>query len=418
MQQRPDTTGPHRAPGVLIHTYGCQMNKLDSEIVCEALVRAGYRLVEDEAEADVVLFNTCSVRDHAEQRVFSNVGALKRLKRRNPELIVGVMGCMAQRLGREIIRRAPVVDLVCGTRMFPHIARLLDRAAVAPVVAVDEDPLPDLAREGRERAAPHAAFVSIMRGCDNFCAYCVVPYLRGRETSRPPDEIEAEVRRLVDDGCREITLLGQNVDTYGKRLSPVVTLAALLHRLDGIDGLARLRFVTSHPRFISRELLEAVRDLSSVCEHVHMPAQSGSTAVLTAMKRGYTREEYLDVIAMARELVPGIAIASDFIVGFPGETEADFDRTADLFERVRFQQCFIFKYSEREGTAAAELPDDVPDAEKRRRNQALLAIQQRISAEDNAAFVGRTVKVPADGPSKSDARKLSGRLRTNQSTQV
>jgi len=408
-----DTTGRPDAPAACVRTYGCQMNKLDSDLVCAALRRAGYRLVDDPAEADVVLFNTCSVRDHAEQRVLSNLGSLKALKRRRPGLVIGVLGCMAQRMGESLRRRVPHVDLVCGTRRFPDIVELIDEAAVRPVVAVEEKPLPEIARAGGDRSAPYSAYVAVIRGCDNRCSYCVVPALRGPEISRPPAEIEAEVRRLVADGCREIVLLGQNVDAYGKRLRPRMTLADLLYRLDAVPGLRRLRFVTSHPRFISSALLEAMRDLPTVCEHLHMPAQSGSDRILRAMRRGYTRSRYLEVVRQARETVPGVALAGDFIVGFPGETEADFEETVRLMEEVRFQWVFLFKYSEREGTAAAALPDDVPPDEKRRRHRRLLDLQHRIAGEENARLVGAAVEVLVEGPSRSDPSRPSGRARTN-----
>ena len=398
---------------VCIRTYGCQMNRLDSEMVCSALRRAGYRIIADYENADIILFNTCSVREHAEQRVFSNIGALRRLKDRKPSLRIGVLGCMAQRYGDGILRRAPHVDLICGPHMLPHIVELLARAESGPVIAIDEKRDGEIERASSDRPMRHSAFVAVSRGCDNYCAYCVVPYVRGNEISRPPDEIEHEVRLLADDGAKEITLLGQNVDTYGKGLTPAVTLADLLYRLSEIGGLERLRFATSHPRFISLQLLQAMRDLPNVCEHLHMPAQSGSNRILAAMKRGYTRERYLDVVAMAREIVPGIAIAGDFIVGFPGETPEDFDATARLMAEVRFQNCFIFKYSAREGTAAAELPDDVSDADKQRRNHVLLKLQEQISREENAKYVGSTVEALTDGPSKSNPVRLSGRLRTN-----
>jgi tRNA-2-methylthio-N6-dimethylallyladenosine synthase len=253
-----------------------------------------------------------------------------------------------------------------------------------------------------------------MRGCDNYCAYCVVPAVRGPEISRPVAEVVDEAERLADDGCREITLLGQNVNSYGKSFTPPArALADLLARLDKVAGLARVRFVTSHPKDMSREILEAVRDLPTVCEHLHMPAQSGSDRVLAAMNRRYTARGYRDLVALARELVPGIAIASDFIVGFPGETAAEFDETAALVRDLRFQNSFVFKYSARPGTAAAKLPDDVPWEEKRRRNLALLEIQATINLEENRRFIGQEAEVLVEGPSRRDASRLTGRLRTN-----
>jgi tRNA-2-methylthio-N6-dimethylallyladenosine synthase len=392
------------------------MNKLDAELALSALRRAGYEEAATPDEADVVLYNTCSVRAHAEERVYSNVGKLKSLKRRKPRLIIGILGCMAQKDGEKIFERLPHVDLVCGTREFPRIAELIEEARRADrVLACSEAAAVSEAREISVRPDRRRAFLGIMRGCDNYCAYCVVPYVRGPEISRPITEVVDEAHRLADDGCREITLLGQNVNSYGKSFDPPAhALADLLARLDRIAGLARVRFVTSHPKDMSREILEAVRDLPAVCEHLHMPAQSGSDRVLAAMNRSYTARGYRDLVALARELVPGIAIASDFIVGFPGETEAEFDETAALVRDLRFQNSFVFKYSTRPGTAAAKLADDVPWEEKRRRNLALLEIQSAVQLEENRKFIGQEVEVLVEGRSHRDASRLTGRLRTNQ----
>jgi len=401
---------------VFIHAFGCQMNKLDAELALSALRRAGYEEAATPEEADVVLYNTCSVRAHAEERVYSNVGKLKSLKRRKPRLIIGILGCMAQKDGERIFERLPHVDLVCGTREFPRIAELIEavRRRRGRVLACSEDATVSEAREISVRPDRSRAFLGIMRGCDNYCAYCVVPYVRGPEISRPIAEVVDEAQRLADDGCREITLLGQNVNSYGKSFTPSVqALADLLARLDRIAGLARVRFVTSHPKDMSRAILEAVRDLPTVCEHLHMPAQSGSDRVLAAMNRRYAARGYRDLVALARELVPDIAIASDFIVGFPGETEAEFDETAALVRDLRFQNSFVFKYSTRPGTAAAKLADDVSWEEKRRRNMALLEIQSAINLEENRKFIGREVEVLVEGPSRRDASRPTGRLRTN-----
>ncbi len=400
---------------VLVYTFGCQMNKLDSELVLSALRGAGYTVTDRLEEADVVLFNTCSVREHAEERVYSRLGALKRLKQNKPELLIGVLGCMAQKDGAEILRRAPHVDLVCGTRMFPRIADLLDRSAKlrGPVLALEDDVNVSYHRVPRDRPNRFQAYVSVMRGCDNFCSYCVVPYVRGREVSRPFAVIVDEVRRLVDDGCVEVTLLGQNVNSYGKSLDGNADLPGLVGKLQEIEGLHRIRFITSHPKDITRKILEAMRDSSKVCEYLHMPAQSGSDDILGAMRRGYTAARYRELVATAREMVPGVAISSDFIVGFPGETEADFERTVELARDCRFQNSFVFKYSPRRGTHAAQLADDVPREEKRRRNNVLLREQEKISFESHRQYLGRTVEVLVEGPSKKDSNMLVGRLRTN-----
>jgi tRNA-2-methylthio-N6-dimethylallyladenosine synthase len=399
---------------VFIHAFGCQMNKLDAELALSALHRAGYREVNAPEEADVVLYNTCSVREHAEERVYSNVGKLKHLKKRRPDVIIGILGCMAQKDRDTIFERLPHVDLVCGTREFPRIAELVEEARGKPhLLACREDIPVQEERDISVRPNRFQAFLTIMRGCDNYCAYCVVPYVRGHETSRPAEEIMEEARRLADDGVVEITLLGQNVNSYGNSFGKRGALVELLAGLNDLPGVERIRFVTSHPKDMSREILQAVGDLPRVCEHLHMPAQSGSDRVLRAMNRKYTSSQYRDLIAMAREIVPGIAIASDFIVGFPGETEEEYQQTASLIRDLCFQNSFIFKYSPRPGTAAAKLPDDVPWEVKRRRNVELLEIQGAINLEENRKFIGRDVEVLVEGASKRDPRRLTGRARTN-----
>ncbi|HRU06045.1 MAG TPA: tRNA (N6-isopentenyl adenosine(37)-C2)-methylthiotransferase MiaB [Candidatus Brocadiia bacterium] len=403
-------------PTVFIHAYGCQMNKLDAELVLSSLAAAGYEQTADILAADVILYCTCSVRGHAEERVYSNLGALRRHKARRPGVVIGVLGCMAQKDGVHVLQRAPHVDLVCGTRAFPRIAEFVEavRRGEGPLIATDETQIEAPERNVALRPHPCLGYVTVMRGCDNYCAYCIVPYVRGRETSRPIEEILDEARRLVDDGVREITLLGQNVNSYGMRPALGPRLPDLLERLNGVPGLLRVRFVTSHPRDMSLEIFQAMRDLATVCESVHMPAQSGSDRVLAAMRRGYTAARYRELLAMARETVPGITIASDFIVGFPGETEADFEETAALVREARFQNCFIFKYSPRPGTRAAEMEDDVPEEEKKRRNNALLGIQETISLAAHKALVGSTGEVLVEGASKKDPGMLMGRLRTNE----
>ena len=396
-------------------TFGCQMNKLDSEAVAGQLLEAGYVATDQVAEADVILLSTCSVRQHAEDKVWSLLGTLRRRKALNPDLVVAVTGCMAQRLGEGIVERMPVVDVVCGTMELPRLPALLAeaRARRARVVAVAECGAVRLPRIVARRPSRFQAFVSVMRGCDNFCAYCIVPYVRGREHSRPPGDVVAEVEALADDGCVEVTLLGQNVNSYGRTLDHPMTLADLLRRLDPIDGIERIRFVTSHPKDGTDELFQAMADLPAVCPHIHMPAQAGANRILERMHRRYTREHYLDLVARARETVPGLEIASDFIVGVPGETDAEFEQTVDLVERAAFQQCFIFKYSPREGTAAARLPDDVPWPVKQARNHRLLAVQEALMRRRQAAMVARRLEVLVEGPSKRDAAKLIGRSRAN-----
>ena len=400
---------------VFFETFGCQMNKLDAELSLGLLQEDGYKIVDKVDDADVILFNTCSVRQHAEDKVYSHLGALKTLKKRHPEVIVGVLGCMAQKDGEAIFKRMPHVDLVCGTRMFSRLPEMLlkIRNHGSHVLAIDEDQIVNVKRAVTYRPNFYQAFVTVMRGCDNYCSYCIVPYVRGREISRTIADIKEEVQSLVSNGCKEVTLLGQNINSYGKGLSGNVTLGDLLSEVNEIDGLDRIRFVTSHPADMSRDLIRTMSRLEKVCEYLHMPAQSGSDEVLKRMRRGYTAGYYREFVRYARELIPHLTVASDFIVGFPGETEEDFQETVRLMEDIRFQNCFIFKYSPRTGTKAAELKDDVPDETKRARNMKLLELQKHISLEENKKMIGKEVQILVEGASKSDPNRLSGRTRQN-----
>ena len=400
---------------VFFETFGCQMNKLDAELSLGLLQEEGYKIVDKVDDADVILFNTCSVRKHAEDKVYSHLGALKTLKKRHPEVIVGVLGCMAQKDGEAIFKRMPHVDLVCGTRMFSRLPEMLlkIRNHGSHVLAIDEDQIVNVKRAVTYRPNFYQAFVTVIRGCDNYCSYCIVPYVRGREISRTIADIKEEVQSLVSNGCKEVTLLGQNINSYGKGLDGNVTLGNLLSELNELDGLDRIRFVTSHPADMSRDLIRTMSRLEKVCEYLHMPAQSGSDEVLKRMRRGYTAGYYRDLISYARELIPHLTVASDFIVGFPGETEEDFQETVQLMEDIRFQNCFIFKYSPRTGTKAAELKDDVPDKTKRARNMKLLELQKQISLEENKKIIGKEMQVLVEGASKSDPNRLSGRTRQN-----
>ncbi len=402
---------------ILIRTFGCQMNKLDSELVEGLFRQRGYDSAASAAEADVILVNTCSVRGHAEERAYSRIGDLAAVKRKNPGLLIGVIGCMAEKDGFRIFERAPHVDLVCGPQRLEELPRLVEEIAARkgpPSLAVGPGRGRDMPRLAVPRRNRFHAFVAIMRGCDNFCSYCVVPYLRGREMSRAPQEITEEVRGLVADGCVEVALLGQNVNSYGKGLDEPTDLAELCTRLNKLPGLRRIRFVTSHPKDLSRRLIEAMRDLPKVCEYLHLPAQSGSDRVLEKMNRRYTATRYRELVAELREAVPDVAVASDFIVGFPGETEEDFEKTRGLVRDVRFQNCFIFKYSTRPGTTAAKLPDDVPARTKKERNQALLRLQEEISRDEHKKQEGSEVEILVEGKSKTDPSRLSGRTRQNE----
>ncbi len=408
-----------------IQTVGCQMNVLDSELLAAELCRHGHETAESLRCADIVLFNTCSVREHAEEKIYSALGRLKNAKDYNPRKIIGVVGCMAQKDGQLIFRRAPHVDLVVGPGRFHRLPELLDAVAKGrgPCLdvsldradgdkrAVRESFVPFTPwRDGPVRAAPHQAMVRIMSGCNQFCSYCVVPGVRGPEQSRPAVEIIDEIRRLADGECLEITLLGQTVNSY-KDVSgrKTIVLADLLEMIDAVEGLRRVKFVTNHPRFMTGALLEAVRDLPKVSPYLHVPAQSGSDSVLRRMKRGYDAAAYREMIDRIRLTIPGAAVTSDFIVGFCGETEEDFQRTADLVRSARFKNSFIFKYSPRPNTKAAELyADDVPDSVKRRRNNELLAIQNAVSLEDNRPYEGRTVEILVEGPSKTARKRNDG----------
>jgi len=401
---------------VCIVTFGCQMNKLDSELLTGALRERGFCPTPKPEDASIVLYNTCSVREHAEARVMSHLGSCRARAERDPAFILGVIGCMAERLGEKLTRQFDFVRLVCGTRSFlaiPDYLMLIRSGERRRIVALKGEFPIGYERLPSARPERHHAYVAIMRGCNRFCAYCIVPHVRGGEISRPPDHIVTEVQRLVDDGVREVTLLGQNVNSYGRDLGVEACLPRLLERLNGLSGLERIRFITNHPADMTAEIFRAVAGLDKVCEHVHMPAQSGSDGILERMNRGYSSAHYRGLVDSAREIIRGVAIASDFIVGFPGESEADFQKTLDLLREVGFQQSFIFKYSARPGTAAAKLSDDVPAGVKKGRHAALLAAQQEVDAHRRAGLVGETTEVLVDGISKNDPDKLSARTRQN-----
>ena len=398
-------------------SFGCQMNKLDTALVAAALQEAGFGLSESVKDADVVLINTCSVREHAEQRVFSHLGHLKHMKESRPDLIVGVIGCMAQRLGDELLEHE-AVNIVCGPAEIPQISELIADAmqerkknlAVTENIRRKASSQQNEALEDFESAhgiederIPGQAFVRVMRGCNNFCSYCVVPYVRGPEVSRPPAAIIEQIRKLADHGVKQITLLGQTVNSYKYKAGERTwSLAHLLSAAGNIRGVEWLRFVTSYPsdEFFD-DIMQVMADSPKVCEYLHICAQSGSDKILKAMNRNYTSQWYLELLDRAREIVPGISIAGDFIVGFPGETEEDFRATADLVEKARYKNAFIFKYSPRPGTKSDEkLRDTVPGEIKQRRNIELLAVQEKISDELSRGFLGREVKVLVEGLSK------------------
>ena len=397
-----------------IKSFGCQMNKLDTALVTAALKDAGFALTEHVKEADIVLINTCSVREHAEQRVFSHLGHLKHIKKQKPDLIVGVIGCMAQRLGQNLLEN-DAVDIVCGPGQIPHLTELI-QATVAKnegqvsvadnIRKADNNPeLEDFesVQTIADKDIPGQAFVRVMRGCDNFCAYCIVPYVRGPEISRPVDKIVEQVNRLADEGVKLVTLLGQAVNKYKYTAGEkTYTLADLLYKVSDIQGIEWIRFVTSYPQKEGfAELMQAMADLPKACNYLHMPTQSGSDKILKAMNRRYTARQYLGLLDTARQIVPDIAIASDFIVGFPDESDEDFEQTVDLVKDAQYKNCFVFKYSPRPGTAADEkLLDNIPTEVKKQRNYKLLEMQESISVALAAGFEGKRVNVLVEGLSK------------------
>ncbi|MFQ5843674.1 MAG: tRNA (N6-isopentenyl adenosine(37)-C2)-methylthiotransferase MiaB [Planctomycetota bacterium] len=400
---------------LFVQSFGCQMNVVDGELMASAFRRAGYAPAASAGQADVVLVNTCAVREHAEERVFSHLGQLRRLKEHRPGLVLGVCGCMAERLGSEIARRAPHVDVIAGARSFGGIVGLAEavRGGAGPQVSVGHDePPPD--RDVTVRTDRYRAYVAVSRGCDHHCTFCIVPATRGRERGRPLTEVVDEVRRLVADGVVEVTLLGQNIDSYGKDRPAGEDLHRLLRACHAVAGLKRLRFVTSHPGDMELEVLDDLAELPRMCGALHTPPQSGSNRVLKRMARGYTRELYLEVVRELRRRDPDGEVAADFIVGFPGETEEDFEQSVTLMEEVRFQQSFVFRYSPRPGTpSAARFQDDVPAPVKAARNLRLLKTQERVSLERHRRMVGRTFEVLVEGSSKKDASQLAGRTRGN-----
>lgn len=374
-----------------IETFGCQMNVRDSETAAGILEKCGYSRISRKEDADLILFNTCCVRDHAEKRVFGNIGALKEQKDGNPNLIIGVFGCMMQQknVAEKLYKRFPFVNIVFGTNLLSRLPEFVDRAeSGGRVLAVEEDnikiedDLPSI-RTGRINA-----FVNINYGCDNFCTYCIVPYVRGRERSRDPLSIVAETESLVKQGYSEITLLGQNVNSYGNDL-PGESFAKLLTLVSGVEGLKRIRFMTSHPKDLSDEMIDAMATLPNVCHHVHLPLQSGSNVILERMNRKYTRERYWEIVEKLRSKMSDVEITTDLIVGFPGETDEDFVQTLDMVEQVGFASAFTFKYSPRQGTRAAKMTDQIPEATKRERLCRLNDLQEKKSRENNEKYVGQ-----------------------------
>ena len=402
-----------------LKTMGCQMNDHDSEVITGILLSLGYQRTEAVEDADLILYNTCCVRENPERKVYGHISAFRRLKEENPELIIGICGCMPQQKEerQQILKKLPHVDLVFGTHNIHRLPELLDRAASGErVVEVWDEAHYEEGEDFRDslpvqRSDGLKAFVNIIYGCTNFCTYCIVPYTRGKEHSRTPEKIKEEVLGLAAEGYKEVTLLGQNVNAYGKDLRESASFSSLLADLNGIDGLARIRFTTSHPRDMGLDLIEALASLDKVCEHLHLPVQSGSTRLLKRMNRGYTREYYLDLVEKVRKAVPGISITTDLIVGFPGETEEDFQDTLDLVREVGFDSAFTFIYSPREGTPAARWPEQIPEEIKKERIYQLIELQNSISDAQMRRLVGTRQELLVEGRSKDG---LVGRTRTNR----
>ena len=407
----------HQAKRLFVRTFGCQMNRYDSERLVEILGGGQYVVVEDYRRADLIFINTCTVRDKAEQKAFSYLGRLKTLKRNRPELVVALGGCVAQQYGEELLVRWPHLDLVVGTHSISKVPAMLARYAATGERQAWVNFSYQFGDEEDGRSQPWkpevSTYVTIMRGCDNFCTYCIVPMVRGRERSRPSTEVVWEVQSLVDCGVREVTLLGQNVNSYGQGVSGEVNFAGLLQRVAQVKGLLRVRFTTSHPKDLSSTLRRCFSELPSLCPHIHLPVQSGSDYILQRMNRGYTSDHYLRLVKELREIREDVALSSDMIVGFPGEKEEDFQLSLRLLEEVRFDGLFSFKYSDRPQTAARLLDGKVEEEVKLKRLQKLQEIQEGITFEKNEAQVGQTCLVLVEGPSQRGSQ-LSGRTPQNR----
>lgn len=397
-----------------IVTFGCQMNEHDSERMTGILEDRGCAST-DLDKADMIILNTCSIREKAEQKFYSELGRLKLIKDERPDLKIAVAGCIAQQEGAKILSRAPFVDIILGTSDIAGLSSMVDQrlSRPSPVIDIKGDAQYHRKQIRASRIDKLKAWISIMYGCDNFCTYCVVPYLRGRERSRTPQDILAEVRDLGNKGYKEITLLGQNVNSYGRGLEHPVSFPELLRLMNEVPGIERIRFVTSHPRDLSDELISAIRDLPKVCEALHLPIQSGSDSILALMNRRYGRKDYLDKVARLRQAVPDIALTTDIIVGFPGETDADFAMTMQLLEEVRYDGIFAFKYSKRPGTAALKLERHVEEQVKEARLAEVLALQKAITIKKNSSQIGSVKQVLVDGISKK-GETITGRTRGNK----
>ena len=395
---------------VFLKTFGCQMNMRDSEFVMGILLDGGFRKADSIEKADVIIFNSCSVRKHAEDRLFSNIGYLAKLKKKKPDILIGLMGCTAQNYKDKALDKAPILDFVCGTGNESDLPELIgnilkDRCRI---IAADKlnNKKPELSPSYRDDTLK--ALVSIGEGCNNFCSYCIVPYVRGRERSRDAKDIIREVKDLAARGFKEITLLGQNVNSYD------YGFVRLLGSLDKIKGIERIRFMTSHPKDASIELFMAMRDMEKVCEHLHLPLQSGSDRILKLMNRKYTKKRYMKVISEYRKIVPGGSLTSDVVVGFPSETDKDFNETVKVMKETGFDSMYTFKYSPRPPAKSCKLKDNVSEVAKEKRLKTIMDLQCKISEERNAVLPGNTVEILVEGRGNKDPRKFTGRTRTNK----
>lgn len=401
-----------------IITYGCQMNEHDSEKIAGMLESMGYQETQDHANADIIVFNTCLIRKNAELKVFGKVGSLKQLKEDNPDMIIAVGGCMMQQEGPvdELYQKYPQVDIIFGTHNIHKLPSLINQVIhgnerVIDVWEEDKGLIPDLPSKRRNE---FQAWVTIIQGCDNYCSYCIVPHVRGSERSRPMEDVVDEVKKLVADGVIDITLLGQNVNSYGFDLDEQYDFPDLLNELAKINGLEKIKYMTSHPKDLSDKLIKIVAKNDNISNHFHLPVQSGSSRILKAMNRKYDRDHYLGLIDKIRQSIPDAVLTTDFIVGFPGETESDFEKTLSLVEKVRFDMAYTFAYSPREGTPAAKKDDQISSEEKHRRLQALMDKQNQISYEVNQELVGKEINILVEGESKNDPEYFSARSDGNK----
>ncbi len=392
------------------------MNKYDSEKMVGLLENSGISLTDNLTKADIIILNTCSIREKAEHKVYSQLGRLAPLKEKNPNLIIGVGGCVAQIQGEKILQRSPQVDLVFGTlniNKLPKLIKDIEDTGVRIADIVHDSEIDNDTAVIKRDGNIHA-WVSIMHGCNNYCSYCIVPYTRGREKSRTREAILSEIRELSLKGFKEVTLIGQNVNSYGRDAGDGIDFPDLLSLVDKIEGIERIRFITSHPKDLSDKLIKTMPELPKVCESLHLPIQAGSDNVLNNMNRGYTSEEYLKKIDKLKELISEISLSSDIIVGFPGETDEDFEKTRNIIKDVRYDGIFLFKYSPRPETPAAKLPDQIPNDVKQSRFEEIFELQKEITLSKNKDYEGRVVEILIEGKSKNDSNKLTGRTRTNK----